>query len=256
MLTAAPANPSFLTGQPESYSVTVASTQTSVVPGGHVVLLHECDCEQPWNLPGHTTLDANGDATFSTTHPRHRQRHDHRLYNFYGIGNFGSSTSAALAQTISQAPTTTTLTAAAANPSSPSYGQSLSYSVTVAATQTTLVPGGHVVFYMNATASSPGTYLGYATLDANGDATFSTSALAVGSDTITAIYNFYGIGNFASSTSAATRPTVTQAPDHDHADRGGGQSQLRQSRPVAVLQCHRGGRADLRWSPGATSSST
>ena len=62
---------------------------------------------------------------------------------------------------------------------------------------------------MNATASSPGTYLGYATLDANGDATFSTTALAVGTDTITAIYNFYGIGDFATSTSLTVTQTVS-----------------------------------------------
>ena len=50
--------------------------------------------------------------------------------------------------------------------------------------------------------------LGTGTLNANGQATFTTATLAVGSSRITADYN--GSGNFNASTSATVTQTVTK----------------------------------------------
>ena len=72
-------------------------------------------------------------------------------------------------------------------------GSPATVTVTASGTGT---PTGTVTFKAGATAPGPVT-----TLDASGQATFTTSALTVGSHSITAVYG--GDANFATSTSAA-----------------------------------------------------
>jgi hypothetical protein len=99
--------------------------------------------------------------------------------------------------TVTGAATTTTLTA----PSSAAYGASVTLTATVASTGGT--PGGTITFYNGATA------LGTGTLNANGVATLSTTALPAGTDNVTAAYG--AAGNFGASTSVATSINISQA---------------------------------------------
>ncbi len=78
------------------------------------------------------------------------------------------------------------------------FGQSVTFSVSVSGT--TATPTGSVVFYDGSTA------LDTETLDGSGDAAFTTSALAVDSHTITAVYG--GDSNYNSSTSSAVDQAV------------------------------------------------
>ena len=99
--------------------------------------------------------------------------------------------------TVTAAATTTTLTA----PASSTYNSSVTLTATVGSTAGT--PAGAVTFLSGTTT------LGTGTLNGSGVATLGTTALAVGTDSITA--SFAAAGNFAASTSAASNVTVSQA---------------------------------------------
>lgn len=99
---------------------------------------------------------------------------------------------------MSSASTTTALTA----PASATSGSSVALTATV--TSSAGAPGGSVTFYNGATS------LGSGTLNAGGVGTLSTTALPVGTDTVTATYA--AAGNFAASTSPPVSLTVTAAP--------------------------------------------
>jgi probable HAF family extracellular repeat protein len=99
--------------------------------------------------------------------------------------------------------TTTTAATSSANPSV--FGQQVSFTATVTATQSSSVtPTGSVTF----NDSSTGTVLGTVALS-SGTAILNTAGLAVGSHTITASY--VGDNNFGPSTSVAFNQTVNQA---------------------------------------------
>src|SRR5262249_54442419 len=84
------------------------------------------------------------------------------------------------------------------------FGQSVTFTATVAAgAPATGTPTGTVTFRDGTTN------LGTGTLNASGVATFSTSALAVGSHAISVVYG--GDTKFTTSTSAAIPQTVNQA---------------------------------------------
>jgi len=130
--------------------------------------------------------------------------------SYAGDNNFASSTSAALNQTVNQAPTMTTL---AVSPNPATFGQA----VTLTATITAAAPGAGTptgaVTFLDGTITPP-TTLGTGTLNSAGNATFSTSSLAPGSHNITVSYG--GDPNFAVSASQATSfsvvltaPTIT-----------------------------------------------
>jgi len=70
----------------------------------------------------------------------------------------------------------------------------------------TVVPTGTVTFYDGATSTAVGTLLGTGTLGANGFTTFSTSGLAAGTHSITAVYG--GTGTLAGSTSSVLMQEV------------------------------------------------
>jgi hypothetical protein len=142
--------------------------------------------EQGTNLLGTGTL-SGGVATFSdATLPAGKQT----IKAVYpGDGNFATSVSGPLVQTVAKASTTTSLTSSQ-NPSA--YGQSVTFTATVTP-QFIGTPTGAVAFYNGATK------LGTVTLN-NGVAAYTTSRLAVGTATITAQY--LGFGSFSTSTSA------------------------------------------------------
>ena len=93
---------------------------------------------------------------------------------------------------------TTTLQA---SPTSANAGQSVTLTATVTSQSGTNTPTGTVTFYNGSTA------LGTATLNSSGVATFSTTTLPAGSDSITAAYG--GDSNAAGSTSQAVTVTIT-----------------------------------------------
>ena len=72
----------------------------------------------------------------------------------------------------------------------------------------TVTGGGNPVTPGTVTFSDGTTVLATIALDGTGQATFTTTALAVGDHTITATFN--GTTNFATSTSAALTQTVDQ----------------------------------------------
>jgi sugar lactone lactonase YvrE len=149
-------------------------------------------------LLGSGTLNSSGVATFSTTSLPAGSDSLTAVYS--GNTAFASSTSSVLTETITTLTgTTTTLVAA---PSPASAGESVTLTATVSPTPTGSSLGT-VSFYDGATL------LGSGTLNSSGVATFSTTSLPAGSDTLTAAYS--GNSLFAASTSAALSETVNTA---------------------------------------------
>src|SRR5207253_57301 len=112
---------------------------------------------------------------------------------FAGDPNFGSSTSAALTQTVNKAATATTVESAA-NPAG--VGQAVTFTATVSVVAPGAgTPTGTVPFFLGTSPTRRSSDL------AARQATLTTSALSVGSHSITA--QFAGDPNFGSSTSAA-----------------------------------------------------
>jgi len=98
-------------------------------------------------------------------------------------------------------PPAASTTALAASPTTITVGASVTFTATVTGPSgNTTVPTGTVTFMDGATA------LGHGTLNASGVATYTTTALPIGSDSITAVYA--GDANFNPSTSAAVVVTV------------------------------------------------
>ncbi|MGB8918176.1 MAG: Ig-like domain repeat protein [Candidatus Sulfotelmatobacter sp.] len=125
----------------------------------------------------------------------------HSLTAVYsGNTAFASSTSSVLTETITTLTGTATTLAAAPNPASAGESVTLTATVSPAPTGSSL---GTVSFYNGATL------LGSGTLNSSGVATFSTTSLPAGADSLTAAYS----GNllFAASTSAALSETVNTA---------------------------------------------
>ena len=114
---------------------------------------------------------------------------------YSGAVSFSGSTAPVLTHSVSQGTTTTTATAA---PSPSSFGQAVTVTATVAGNAT---PTGTVSFFDGATLLGTGTLSG-------GIATFTTSALSVGSHSITAVYG--GSASFTGSTSALLPQVVSQ----------------------------------------------
>ncbi len=150
-------------------------------------------------MDGSTSLDtatlSSGKATFATNFLGSGSHTITVVYN--GDGNFVTSTSAALSQTVTQASTTTKLTSSL-NPSV--YGEDVTFTATLKANS----PGGGTptgtVSFMDGSA-----VLQTVTLS-SGVATFSTSTLSVGVHSITAVYS--GDANFTASTSAVLNQKV------------------------------------------------
>ena len=177
-------------------SVTFTATVTAVAPGsgtptGSITF-----------LDGSTTLGtatlSGGKATFKTTA---LAAGPHTItVSYSGDGNFVTSTSAPLTQTVNQAATTSKVTSSA-NPSV--FGESVTFTATVKAVAPgSGTPTGTVSFLDGSTSLGTGTLSG-------GTATFSISTLAVAAHSITVVYG--GDTNFLTSTSGILTQTVKQA---------------------------------------------
>ncbi|MCL2798525.1 MAG: Ig-like domain-containing protein, partial [Firmicutes bacterium] len=141
---------------------------------------------------GTGTLNASGVATFATSD---LPLGTHNITAEYsGDGSFGISTSAVHAQVVAASSTTTNTVMSAPNPSV--FGQSVTFTafVTVNAPGTG-APAGTVEFRING-----GMIVGTGTLNASGEATYTTSSLPVGSHPVAAVY--LGSSEFGGSNSA------------------------------------------------------
>jgi hypothetical protein len=187
-----------LTASPSSgsvgASVTLTATVTATSPGSGTPTGTVQFFNGTTSL-GTATLDTNGTGTLTTTTLPVGTNSITAKYD--GDTNFLTSTSPAQTVTITQ-PTTTTLVA---SQNELVFGQPVTFTATVAPTSGTLMPTGTVAF-LNGT-----TTLGTGVLN-NGVATFTTSALPVAANSITAQYS--GNSTLTSSTSSATTVTVMQ----------------------------------------------
>src|SRR5712692_5387718 len=148
---------------------------------------------------------SSGQATCTTT-SLSGGAHNTITAVYSGDGNFSTSTSANLSQTVSKAPTTTAVTSSV-NPSL--SGQSVTFTATISVTAPgSGTPTGTVQFKNG--ASNLGTAQNVSTTNGVTTATFNTSALAVGSYSITAVYS--SDTNFGASTSSALTQMIDALP--------------------------------------------
>ncbi|MER5368259.1 Ig-like domain-containing protein, partial [Streptomyces sp. NPDC002722] len=177
-------------GQP----VTLTATVVAVAPGsgtptGTVTFFIGGIPQAPATLSG-------GVATLTVSNLPVGTRSIRATYN--GDSNFTTSTSTTSSQTVIKANSSTALTSA---PDPSVFGQVKTLTATVAAVAPGAgTPTGTVSFFDGATL------LGTSSLS-GGVATFATSTLAIGTHSLTAVYN--GSGNFNISTSPVDTQTVT-----------------------------------------------
>lgn len=186
-LTVAPGN-AVTQGTTVTLTATVAASST---PAGSVTFMDGT------TALGTATLNGSGMATFPTNA---LSVGVHTITAAYG-GNatFAGSTSPAVAVTVNPQALPATTSVLTASPTTITSGANVTFTDTVTAGSGT--PTGTVTF-MNGT-----TNLGSATLNASGVASFPTTALPVGSDSVTAVYA--GDTNFAGSTSNPVVITVS-----------------------------------------------
>ena len=186
--TLSPTNP-IVFGQSVTFTATVAAVSPgSGTPTGTVNFL-----DGTTTIGTDETLNSSGVATFSTSSLPAGTDSITAVYS--GDPNFTTSTSSVLSQVVLQA-SSTTLTSGT-NPSV--SGQSVTFTATVAASSGAGTPTGTVNFLDGTTTIGTGTL-------SSGVATFSTSSLAVGTQSITAVYS--GDTNFTTSTSSALSQVV------------------------------------------------
>jgi hypothetical protein len=187
-LLAAP-NPA-IAGQSVTLTATVVPAPTGS-PAGTVSFYHAT------TLLGATAVNSSGVAVFTTSSLPTGALIMTAMYS--GNAAFGGSTSSALTVTVAAATAVTTSTALTVSPDPAFDNQPTTLTATVSPAPTGS-PAGTVSFY------SGTTLLGTGTLNASGVATFTSSSLVVGSDSITAVYA--GNSGFAASTSSAVSLTV------------------------------------------------
>jgi large repetitive protein len=183
---------------PSIFGTNVTFQATVTISGG-IPLNNTVSFYNGTNFIGSAQPNASGVATFTTaTLPLGNDS----ITATYTDSNNVTGTSKPLIQMVEQQ-TATTL-ASSTNPSL--YGQSVTFTATVAATGT-VAPTGTVTFYNGAAKLGTGTL---ASTGANtATATFATSALPVGTDQITATYG--GDTDDFGSTSAALAQVVNTA---------------------------------------------
>jgi len=191
-------NPSGI-GQSVTFTATVSST--GGVPAGTVTFT-----DGATTLTSGVAVNASGVATFTTTT---LAAGGHTITaSFAGSTGWQNSASSPLTQNVLNA--TSTAVTSAPNPSN--FGQSVTFTASV--TSGAGIPSGTVKFADGAT-----TLAAAVTVNASGIATFSTSALAAGSHTITATFTGGAAWAGSSGTAAAliiqgvTTTAVTASPN-------------------------------------------
>ncbi|HEX4794926.1 MAG TPA: Ig-like domain repeat protein [Humisphaera sp.] len=170
-----------------NFTATVISGATRVTAGTVQFL-------EGTTVLGAASLDADGQATFGTstlsvgTH--------NIVARYLATTNFAASDSAPLAQVVTKDATMTSL---ASSPNPSIAGQSVTFTATVNVTGAS----GTITFSVDGTSIAP------VSIDALGQATFTTSSLSVGGHTIVATYS--GDANDFGSSSATLNQTVSAA---------------------------------------------
>ncbi len=200
---------------PDATTTTVTSSKDPSVFGQSVTFTTTVKAASPGGgtptgtvtiLDGSTVLTtvglSGGKATFSTTALAVAT---HTItVSYSGDGNFLTSDSAALTQTVNLDATTTKLSSSA-NPSE--FGETVTFTATVSAKSPgSGTPTGTVAFYDGSTMLGGGTL---SVVNGADQTTFATSSLVVGSHAITAVYN--GDTDFTGSTSPGLTQKVKQA---------------------------------------------
>jgi alpha-tubulin suppressor-like RCC1 family protein len=175
-------NPS-VPGESVTFTATVSSTGGT--PTGTITFKDRATTLGPGTLSG-------GSAALSTSALSAGSHTITAVYN--GDDNFATSESSGLTQTVAKLATTTALSA---SPNPSGSGQSVTFTATVSSSSGT--PAGTVTFKEGATTLGTGTL-------SSSVATFTTSSLAVGAHTITAVYS--GNGTYATSTSSGVTQNV------------------------------------------------
>jgi len=175
-VTASPSSVTITSGQSASFSAAATGTPAPTVQ---------------WQVStdgGATFTDLPGATSTTLTFAVDMSKNG-SLYRAVFTNASGSVTSSAATLTVNTTGATTTL-ASSKNPTV--FGQAVTFTATVSATAGT--PTGTVTFL------DGGSSIGTATLDSTGAGSFTTSALAVGTHTITASYS--GDSNFNANTSS------------------------------------------------------
>lgn len=183
-------NPSYV-GEPVTLTAAVSGVGSSVIPAGSIIFY---DNATPI---GQGTLNSSGQLAITTSS---LSLGTHILTAVYAgsLGYYGS-TSAAVTQVVGLSVSATTLTA---SPNPAGIGQTVTLTATsvVTGNGSSTPPSGTITFFDGTTR------LGQATLNSSGQATFSTSTLAAGTHTLTAVYP--GIAGYAASTSNAVSEVI------------------------------------------------
>jgi len=159
----------------------------------------------PANAIGSGTLSTSGGVTTATLNFASLGVGPHSIYAAYqGSTDYnGSPSSGFVSLTVDPDGTSTTLVSS--KPTS-TYGQSVTFSVTVAASSPgSGTPSGTVTFF-DGDPTVPANAIGTGGLDNNGHTTFADSTLAFGVHTITAVYG--GSSTFGTSSAAVTQTVV------------------------------------------------
>jgi hypothetical protein len=185
------ANPSEF-GQSVTFTATVTPNfSTTFVPIGNVTFMDGT------TVLGTVALTSADQASFSTSALTGGNHSITAVYS--GDLNFAGSTSSAVNQSVTQNDTYTSVVSSA-NPSN--FGQSVTFTATISSDPPlSVAPTGMIVFMDGSTV------LGSESVS-NSSAAFTTSALAAGSHTITAMY--VGDANYSGSTSAPLTQSVNQ----------------------------------------------
>jgi hypothetical protein len=179
-------------GQPVIFIAAVLSESSVDTPAGTVTFTDGT------NVLGNVPLDNNGRATFTTSS---LAAGSHSIAATYMPADplLFSGSSATLTQNVTSASTSTstitTTVTLISTPNPSTFGQPVTFAATVKGSGGT--PAGAVAFTDGATA------LGTASLDNNGQATFVTSTLTVGSHAIAA--NYRGDPNLPGSSTTLTQ---------------------------------------------------
>src|SRR5262249_14113692 len=198
-------NPSTF-GQSITFTATVTSGGTSVTAGS-VTLIEGGTCAAPAStLGGPTALNGSGQASFAVS-TLTASGSPHAIVACHGgTANFSAS-NGSTTQVVNKANSTTTLTSSL-NPSS--FGQSATFTATVTGGGSPAA-AGNVTFIEGGTCASPGTTLaGPMTVNASGQASFSSSALTASGSPHTIVACYSGSGDLNSS-NGSVRQSIKRA---------------------------------------------
>ncbi len=175
-------------GQTVTFAAIVKAAQGSAVPTGTVTF------SDGQTVLGTAPVSTVGSASFSTSS---LAAGTHTITASYGGDANFSRSSASVTETITVLATTLSLSA---SPNPAGSGQPVTLTATLVSAAAGIPLIGTITF------EDGGNPIGTGTLDATGSATLTTSTLAVGTHSLTAVFS--GSGNLGGSTSAAVAETI------------------------------------------------